>query len=625
MSTPITTDKPETADVVLVQMPDCFLTPSLALSILKQGVAEEGLSCRVEYASHYFVRHLGYERYHYGENALSFIAARGWEFVFAPFTDFHTPVSEEELYEGILTELSLNPKGSRLPLERLIASIRRIVSEIRAMIPSFLEQEAERILSSRPKIVGFSVMTQQRNASFAMCRVLKEKCPELITIMGGGVCAGEAARQFLRYAPALDYVFTGEGDRGLAKACRSLIETGQADADTFPYLLRRGAEPHYLVLKKLDDIPVPDFRDYNDILAGDDFRDKIRFQAPMEASRGCWWAMKYRCRFCGLHYCEESTCYREKSPEKFWLDIEQVNRESGFTSFQLADCILSRRLIRSLPEHCPEERKKYVFFAECRTDLREDEIRRLSENGFKALQPGIESLQDDVLDLMNKGRRTEHQLLFLRWCMQYGIRPIWNIIFGNPGESESWYEEMLGTMRQIHHLFPPANVGPMLLARGSFFHTHAAEFGVSYRVRFSEKACGPDDPAYLEATADYYAMAAKTISAEMAERLLTEYHEWVNDFYKRRASLTLRRFPDRIEVNDRRRPDKPRLFTLTDIKKDVFEAAENIAELSSLSDRLQLSEEDITAAVKELHEDDLLYWKNDTILCLACPEGRKQS
>ena len=601
-------------------MPDCFLTPSLALSILKRGVTEEGLSCYVEYASHWFVRHLGYERYRYGENALSFVASRGWEFVFAPFVGFQPALSEKELYSGILTDLSADPKASQLPLERLIVSLREIVKEIRERIPAFLEQEAQRILSHNPKIVGFSVMTQQRNASFAMCRVLKEKCPEIITIMGGGVCAGEAARQFLRFAPDLDYVFTGEGDRGLAKACRSLVETGKADSEEFPYLLRRGAEPHYLRFEKLDDIPVPDFRDYIEILAGDDFRDKIRFQAPMEASRGCWWAMKFRCRFCGLHYCKESAAYREKSPEKFWQDIEQVNRESGFTEFQLADCILGTRLIRSLPEICPEERKKYVFFAECRTDLREDELRRLSENGFRSLQPGIESLQDDVLKLMNKGRRTEHQLLFLRWCLQYGIKPVWNIIYGNPGEQDSWYEEMLEIMKQIHHLCPPANVGPMLLARGSAFHTHAAEYGVTYRVRLSEKSCGPNDPAYLEATADYYTMSAKVISPGVLEKLLAEYGEWKKDFYKNHVSLTFRVLPDRIEVNDSRQPEKPKRITLTGVRKAVFEATEKIAEVSTLADHLRADQEEITAAVKGLYAEHLLYWKNDSILCLACPE-----
>ncbi len=601
-------------------MPDCFLTPSLALSILKRSLVEEGLSCSVEYASHYFVRHLGYERYRYGQNTLHFIAARGWEFLFAPFAGFRPAVSEEKLYRDILAELSAKAETKQLPLERLVQSIRESVGEMREKIPSFLEQEAERILSSGPKIVGFSVMTQQRNASFAMCRVLKEKCPEIITIMGGGVCVGEAARQFLRHVPDLDYVFTGEGDRGLAKVCRSLIETREADPNSFPYLLGRGAEPHYLRFEKLDEIPVPDFSDYNKIFDGDDFRDKIQFQAPMEASRGCWWAMKFRCRFCGLHYCRESAAYREKSPEKFWHDIEEVNRASGFCQFQLADCILSRRLIRSLPEECPEERKKYVFYAECRTDLREEELRRLAANGFRSLQPGIESLQDDVLELMNKGRRTEHQLLFLKRCLQFGIKPIWNILYGIPGEEESWYEEMLSLLKRIHHLPPPTNVGPMWLARGSTFHTHASRFGASYSVRLSERASGPDDGEYLESTADYYAMFAKTLSADMLNRLLAEYNAWKKDYYKKGVSLTFRTYPDRMEVSDRRLPGTEKQYTFVGDEKAVLQAAAEIADLSVFLNRTEMDREEIEIVMRELQVKDLLYRKGDVVLFLACPE-----
>ena len=609
------------ADVVLVQMPNCFLTPSLALSILKRGLTEEGISSYVEYASHSFVRHLGYKRYHYAENTLGLIAARGWEFLFAPFAGFHPAVSEEELYQAVYQELiAASPDADKTPQKRLIQSLRESVRDLRAEIPGFLEAEAEKILSFHPKIVGFSIMTQQRNASFAMCRILKEKCPRLITILGGGVCVGEAAKQFLKQVPALDYVFTGEGDRGLARACRALLETGTADPETFPFMLRRGMEPTYLLFENLDDIPTPDFREYNETLAEDDFTDKFQMQVPMEASRGCWRAMRERCRFCGLHYCPESAQYRQKSPEKFWRDIEQVNRESGFTVFMLADCILSRRLIHSLPDKCPEERKKYLFFAECRTDLKEDELLRLAENGFRFLQPGIESLQDDILKRMNKGRTALQQVLFLVRCLKYGIHPIWNILYGIPGEEEEWYEEMFGLMKLIHHLYPPTNAWPMLLARGSEFQVNAGKYGVRYSVRFSEYAAGPADEAFLSATADYYAISAKGICSATIKRVIAEYHDWRNDF-SRHASLTSAVFPDRTEVTDNRRPGSTKKITLTGSGKAVLEAAADIVEISSLPVLLGLDREEIDSAVRVLEDAGLVYRKDGRMVSLVCPAG----
>ena len=596
----------EKRDVVLIQMPDCFLTPSLALSILKRGLAEEGISCHVEYASHMFIRHLGYARYHYGETALGYIAARGWEFLFAPFTGFEPAVSEEVLYQGVLQELIVGGRDLQTA-RRLIQSIREIVREIREEIPAFLEAEARRILSFHPRIAGFSIMTQQRNASFAMCRVLKEMCPEIITILGGGVCVGEAAKQFLRATPHLDYVFTGEGDRGLARACRALLENGRVEAEAFPYMLRRGMEPFYLLQEDMDDVPTPDFRDYCEMLKGDDFAGEIRMHVPMEASRGCWWAMRHRCRFCGLHYCRESAVYRQKSPEKFWKDLEQVHRESGFTIFMLADCILSARLIRALPEKCPEDRKKFLFFAECRTDLGPEELRRLSENGFRYLQPGIESLQDDLLKLMNKGRTSLDQVLFLTRCVRFGISPTWNIIFGIPGEEDAWYEEMFLLMRKIHHLPPPMNAWPMLLARGSEFQTGAEKYGVRYGIRLSEYASSPGDPAFLESTADYYTVSARIISPATIRKLFGEYRSWRKD-YDAGASLA---FSGRTEVEDRRQPDCPRTLTLTQNQGDILRSADGITEISTLSEG---SETDLLT----LEEMGLIFRKGDRIVSLVC-------
>ena len=606
------------ADVVLVQMPNCFLTPSLALSLLKRSIVEAGVSAYVEYASHSFVRYLGYDRYHYADQALGVLAARGWEFLFSPFTGFSTAVSDEDLYEAILLELSgRETDGNNLRQRRLIQSLRESVSELRAMIPAYLEMEAERILAHEPKIVGFSVMTQQRNASFAMARILKEKRPDLVTIMGGGVCVGEAAVQFLRYAPGLDYVFTGEGDRGLAEVCRSILDTGEAPVEQYPYLLRRGEKPQYLLFDNMDDIPTPDFRDYNEMLAEDDFTDQFQMQVPMEVSRGCWWAMRERCRFCGLHYCRESTQYRQKSPERFWRDIEQVNKESGFTVFMLADCILNRKLINSLPEKCPPERKKYTFFAECRTDLTEDELCRLAENGFRFLQPGVESLQDDILERINKGRTSMQHVLFLVRCRKCGVQPIWNILYGIPGEEEAWYEEMFSLMARIHHLYPPTNAWPMLLARGSEFQTNAPLYGIQYGVRYSEYATSPADPAFLEATADYFAFTAKGISPATIKRVIASYAAWRDD-YSHGASLTGVLYSDRLEIEDRRRPSIPKKLRLSGLERDLLTEADAIAAIASLPEKLGVDAEEIERAVCFLDDHGLIYRKNDSILSLVC-------
>lgn len=53
--------------------------------------------------------------------------------------------------------------------------------------------------------------------------------------------------------------------------------------------------------------------------------------------------------------------------------------------------------------------------------LTEDDIRSLADIGFAELQPGIDSLQDDVLNLMNKGCRAIKQLETLKHCRAHNV------------------------------------------------------------------------------------------------------------------------------------------------------------------------------------------------------------
>ena len=611
------------ADVVLVQMPDGFLTPSLALALLKQGIWDEGLSCSVEYASHLFVRQLGYDFYRYASNALLLIASGGWETVFAPYAGFKTSASMDDMMELMKVEVTTSRNNlTQTVLEenltkRLVHSINSVYTRLQKEIPQFLEEEAERILAMEPKIVGFSVMTQQKNATFSMCHLLKQKKPDIITLMGGGICVGETAKQFLKHVPDLDYVFTGEGDRALGRACKALL-SGESLED-HPYLLSRGKEPSYYIVNNLDDNPTPDFSDYRRILEGDEFQDKIDKKVTLEASRGCWWAATQRCRFCGLHYCMESTCYREKSPEKFWKEVEIAHRELGLTDFQLADCIISRKLVNTLPDTCPKERENLVFFAECRSDLSENDIKRLAANRFLQLQPGIESLQDEVLKLMNKGRKTVQQLLFLRRCLQYGISPVWNIIYAVPGEQDSWYEEMLILMKKIHYLQPPASVRPMLLARGSTFQTKAAEYGVVYDLRIIEKACCPDDRDYQMATADYFVHTAKRLSEELEEKLLRQHKSWHEDFFKNKVSLRCTFNEDSVTILDMRDPSGQKSYELTGLKMKILKKALDICTMDRMAKELEIDINAVEEAATELEELGILYRKGDDLLCLACP------
>ena len=61
----------------------------------------------------------------------------------------------------------------------------------------------------------------------------------------------------------------------------------------------------------------------------------------------------------------------------------------------------------------------------------------------KTLQfsPGIESLSTPILRLMDKGVTALQNIRLLKLCSEFGIQPLWNIMYGFPGEPPDEYEQ----------------------------------------------------------------------------------------------------------------------------------------------------------------------------------------
>jgi hypothetical protein len=78
---------------------------------------------------------------------------------------------------------------------------------------------------------------------------------------------------------------------------------------------------------------------------------------------------------------------------------------------------------------------------------------------------------------MRKGVSTIQNLQLLKWCMEFGVRVDWNILWGFPGEAPEDYEEMARLVPLLHHLEPPARGSRVRLDRHSPYFIEAESFG----------------------------------------------------------------------------------------------------------------------------------------------------
>ena len=512
---------------------------SLALSIFKSCLAQEGISSVVLYPMLRMVRLMGAELCLRLNNLRSMSLYE--EFIFSHLTGLGEPRSVDE-YAALAAERDpfLDPA--------VFAGLIR-----RAMRAAGLctEETAREIAALRPSVLAASSVFTQNNGTLAILRRVKELAPEIRTLMGGPNCSGSAGAAILRFCPQVDAVYLGEGDEGIAQACRALA-AGDADALPCGVICRGAPLPDplpYAMTRDMNRVPVPDFSDFSSQLAQamtPELPELLRnspFYGPdleplllVEGSRGCWWGEKHPCSFCGLN--GEKNIYRAKTPQRLLAELHEISRKTSSTLFELTDNVLSRNVVRELPALLEAEHTPYRFVAEVKTNLTDAELAALRRAGFVSVQAGVESLQDHLLQLMGKGGSAVQNVAFMISCAQNDVSLMWNILYAIPGESAADYEELLALLPKLAHLPPPQIATRIAFQRYSRYLTDPERYGLVLRPNALYPFLYGNSQDLIRDTALYYdltggeAFEAFQAHLPLYEKLRRVVQDWL-DIWKR--------------------------------------------------------------------------------------------
>lgn len=441
--------------------------PSIGVSLLASGIQRHGFSARVEYLNLRLAELAGLSLYQRVVNEfLPSILVGEWLFADAVFG---AAIPHPSDY------LSKQLSRYCAPGDTLIEDLLRV----RRLREEFLKECSARILAGRPEVVGFTTTFHQTCACLAVAQRLKAEENPPVIVFGGGNCQGEMGQQFIASFPWIDYVCTGEADLSFPELLTVILRDG--GRGTPPGVLKRGqparpAPPPPPV--SMDSLPPPDYADYFEQLNASPLRSELHLGLPVETARGCWWGEKHRCSFCGLN--GDSLAYRSKSPQRAFDEITHLARTYSLNRIEFTDNMMDLRYIATLFPKL--ESSGLELFYEVKSNLRYDQLAAMRAAGVRGIQPGIESLSDEVLRLMGKGTSAAQNIQLLRWCEELGIEVAWNILAGIPGESPSEYEKMAGMVPLLMHLQPPMTCVPVRLDRFSPFFLRPAEFGL-IRVR----------------------------------------------------------------------------------------------------------------------------------------------
>ncbi len=436
--------------VLLVNMPFSVVRPALGVSLLKAHLAGIGVPARVEYLNMRFSKMLGAETYfHISEVTPSELLTGDWVFAhcLAPVT-----AASAQRYLAMA-----RVRAPRAFTDDTVVGLTRA----RDLAAPFLDDCLQQVRWSDYDVIGFTSTFGQNVASLALARLVKERYPRLPIVLGGANCEGPMGLQLHRSFPFIDFVCSGEADLSFPLLVQRLATGGRVD-DIRGVVSRRQSASHSPDLRpdrpvSLDDLPYPLFDDYFEQareIQPEIIIDEADISGlPFETSRGCWWGEKHHCTFCGLNGL--SMAYRAKSADRALREILALAERYGVDEVSAVDNILAMGYFRELLPKLKERGIGLKLFYETKANLTREQVRLLRDAGVRAIQPGVESLSTRVLSLMRKGTTALQNIQLLKWCKEFGVTTIWNLLYGFPGEEAADYEESARLMDALHHLPPP--------------------------------------------------------------------------------------------------------------------------------------------------------------------------
>lgn len=491
--------------VLIVNMPFANLRwPNLGPSLLKAALARRGIGCEIAYLNYDFAERLGLDHYTWIADCFAFVL--GGERLFAKH-HFQGLPDDESYFREVLLHAD----------QGFSADDRRGYEQTGRHVEPFLDHCMKSIDWSSYAIVGFATSFQQTMPSMCLARRIKDSLPQIKIVFGGAACEGPMGIELLRQFPEVDYVFLGEADLTFPPVVEQILAGSTADLPpgvvgremVLPPCppacreLSRQADRDVFLVRKMDDLPYPDFDDYFRRRQASPLASQIEPLLFFETSRGCWWGQKHHCAFCGLN--GGTLLYRSKTAKRAIDELRYLVDRHGVHRACTADNILNYRYFDSFLPMLKESVLDLRFEYEMKTNLTRAQAQLLLEAGLNAAQLGIESFMTPVLKLIGKGANAVQNLQTLKWFSEAGIEVKWNMLYGFPGEDPAGYARMAQLLPLLCHLAPPIAVGRVRMDRFAPFFNDPAAYGmVNPRANRAFRYVYPFPREVLDRLAYYY-------------------------------------------------------------------------------------------------------------------------
>jgi|ETNmetMinimDraft_26_1059896.scaffolds.fasta_scaffold00877_6 magnesium-protoporphyrin IX monomethyl ester (oxidative) cyclase len=623
------------SDIVLLAMPGTLVfRPSLSLSILKASLLNTPYKTDILYANIFFQKEINeYSKLWNISQQRRLI--QEWVFSKILFPDY--VINDDDYLNEHATDFLIEIKEQVSD-----ENIRKCVNnfkEIRNKAAIFLDSLADIIIQKNPRIVGCSSNFIQHISSLTILKRIKEIKPEIITIMGGANCSGEMGVTTILEFPFVDYIFSGEADETFPIFVSKVFsKPNKQNLDLLPPSIinsERAAiisntingcnNVPFAQVKNLNILPIPDFSDYYSTYS--DYKELSIFNEsnikaiPLEASRGCWWFEKVGCTFCGLNPGDRK--YRSKSPQKIINEMNSIASLYGTNIFTFSDNMLNMDSFDEFIHLLKSVNTNYKLSFGIGANPTMKQVKMLSEAKILVVQPGIESLHDEVLKLMKKGTTAIKNVQLLKYATEFGIRLLWSMMFNFPGDNKQWYTEMSTWLYLLTHLQPPKMVNSIVFQRFSEYYHNAKKYNLTLIPAKDYKFVYPFKKRILsQLVYNFEDINQKDFSNSSSYKNINQAVEsWRNEYFNKKAKpiLQMKKNGDEILITDTRSCAVRKYFVLKGNNALLYDNCDPAISKNQLYSKFEnkISVKEIDKIINELIKRNLLLNISNKYLSLA--------
>ena len=328
------------------------------------------------------------------------------------------------------------------------------VEDLKKIVIDMIDYKAE--------AVAISTRCDNYILSLMLASYVKEINSKVYTVFAGSQATHTDIETITNFKD-VDFVIRGEGELTTKELFTALENNFSLDKISGITYRNNGITVRNVDRKLLTElIYIPEYS-----FLPDEYIEKIKNDMTafrIEIGRGC----PFNCVFCSTNRMWKQ-CYRLKSVDIIYLEMEEINQKFGVTNFVLEHDSLSAN--RQLFNHFIKKMKminqnKYTWKCSSRIDtLTYEDIELLSSAGCREIYFGIETGSKRMQKIYKKGLSFENLPNLLYELTKKNISYICSFICGHPDETIKDFEETIQLMLlcnvffgcrgiQLHRLCP---------------------------------------------------------------------------------------------------------------------------------------------------------------------------